>query len=1243
MSSETLLQVLQASAEFSSLYDGMRRGFAEQMVYGVAGSLKSAFLAALRERTGRPALVITATIQQAEQFREDLETWLPGQDVALFPPMEYLPFEVMAHSPEVIGQRLSVLERLARGESLIVVAPAAALYRGLTPSAVFRRSLLTLRPGQAIGRDELVARLVRQGYERVDMVESKGHVAVRGEIVDLFPLAAEYPLRVAFWGDEIEEIRRFDPATQRTVEQVDALSVGPAREFILPEDGLEPAIARIRRDLAETVARLRRIQVREAAARAGEARVEAAGAEAGGAADGEVGKGRAGRGRRRRKDVPSLPLDAVDAAQKLEERVEGHLARLQEQIYFPGLEQYATFFYDQLETLIDYFPERPLILVDEPARIRDASVEAEGREADRQAAMMERGHLLPGQLGLYIGYQELFQRCRQGSAIYFSALGRGIPGIRPANEVGLSATTVQEFHGQWPLFAEELRRWKKQGFRIVILVGTEDRQRRIRELLQEAEMESGAGAAGSPVAVPPPGGVWVGLGSLEGGFQWPGQRLVVVTDREIQGRQRRRRRGGVHGTAGATGRQGARIASYQDLQVGDYVVHATHGIGRYLGVRSETILGVTRDYLVIQYEGSDRLKIPTEQVDQIQKYIGAEGHEPRLNRLGGGEWAKVKSRVKESIREMAAELLRLAALRETLPGTAFPPDTPWQREFEDAFPYEETPDQLTAIAEIKADMEKARPMDRLLLGDVGYGKTEVALRAAFKAATAGKQVAILVPTTILAQQHYATCKSRMEGFPINLAVLNRFKSPKEQAEIIRGLAEGTIDVVIGTHRLLSDDVKFKDLGLLIVDEEQRFGVAHKERIKQLRANVDVLTLSATPIPRTLHMAMVGLRDMSIITTPPEDRYPVETFVAEYDDALVQDAIGRELSRGGQVFYVHNRIQTLDDVAARLHRLVPEARIAVAHGQMSEDRLEKIVLDFMDGEYDVLVATTIIENGIDMPQVNTIIVEDADHLGLSQLYQLRGRVGRSNRLAYAYFLYRRDKVLTEASEKRLRAIKDFTELGSGFKIAMRDLEIRGAGNILGPEQHGFIVSVGFDLYCQLLEEAVRELKGEPAPEPEIQPNIELQVDAFISDQYVPDARQKIDAYKRIIAIRSMADVEDVADELVDRFGSLPDPVKNLLDIARLRVHCNRLGITSIAQMRDRVTVKFLPSAARAVPFDRLALLNRRPEFRGRIETPRTRGGTSFTVKVGGLDARSLLRTLLLLLEQLHAEVAQTAAR
>lgn len=1215
----SLIRNLYHSPEFHSLLEGLQRGFPEQMVYGVSASAKTFLMAGLIRKTGRPSLVITSSIQQAERLREDLATWMPEQEILLFPPMEYLPFEVMAHSPEVMGQRLFVLERLAQGTRPVVVAPAQALYRSLTPHGEFHAALMMLRPGQEVGRDELLARLIRQGYERVDMVESKGHVAVRGEIMDVFPLSGEYPLRIAFWGDEIDEIRLFDPTTQRTMEKVEEAAIGPAREFILPAGDWTWAAERIRRDLDQTVKRLRRLQEKKRPAQAEEAPAEA------------PAKGR------RKKTLEALTASG-DPVLRLQERVESHLARLEQGVYFEGADQYANFFYDHLELLPDYFAEPPLIFLDEPARIRDSSAELELRDADRQMALVEKGALLPGQLGLYLNFGELLHRLKQYLVIHFSALGRGIPGIRPANEVGVTATAMQEFHGQWPLFYEELGRWKKQRYRIVILAATPERQQRLRQVMEEEGIESAFGAQGDEVVSPPEGSVWIGVGNLEGGFLWPGQRLAVVTDGDLYGRLRKRRRpiAVQAGSGERSNREVARVASYQDLKVGDYVVHVHHGIGKYLGVQSETILGVTRDYLVIQYEGTDRLKIPTEQIGQVQKYIGAEGHEPRLNKLGGTEWAKVKSRVKESIQEMAAELIRLAAIRESQPGHAFSPDTIWQRQFEDAFPYEETPDQLKAVEEIKRDMEQPHPMDRLLLGDVGYGKTEVALRAVFKAASDGKQVAVLVPTTILAQQHYATFKSRMEGFPINIAVLNRFKTAREQSQILKGLADGSIDVVIGTHRLLGADVRFKDLGLLVVDEEQRFGVQHKERIKQMRNHVDVLTLSATPIPRTLHMAMVGMREMSVITSPPENRYPVETFVAEYDEDLIREAISRELARGGQTFVVHNRVQDIEKMAAVIQRLLPEARVAVAHGQMKEDRLEQILLDFLEGEYDVLVATTIIENGVDIPQVNTIIVNDADKLGLSQLYQLRGRVGRSNRLAYAYFLYRRDKVMTEVAEKRLQAMKDFTELGAGFKIAMRDLEIRGAGNILGPEQHGFIVSVGFDLYTQLLEEAVRELKGEAPPPKEIQPSIELHVDAFISDQYVPDARQKIDAYKRIIAIRSLADAEDVADEFTDRFGSMPDPVKNLLDIARLRVLCTEVGITSVSQIRDVVTVKFLPGAGR-IPLDRYLQLNRKAPFRGRIQAKGVKVN-QFSVKVGDLDPRSLLR----LLRELIASLRDAAA-
>lgn len=1173
MLAETLLDLLHLSPEYHSLLEGLKKGYREQMVYGLSGSMKSFLAAGLRRETGRPFLLITSTIQQAERMRDDLATWLPGQESVLFPPMEYLPYEVMAHSPEVAGQRLAVLERLARGENLLVVAPAAALLRTLVPPDVFGNALMAFAVGAPINLDQVTLALARQGYERVDMVEGRGQFARRGDILDVWPLSNAAPVRIESEWDEVTRIRRFDPGTQRSVDDLQGILVGPAREFVLPVVTQEAA-HRIRADLDQAVLRLRRLKdkkQREAERRAREAHVKD-------------------------ERLAALFFDAGNAAEKLQERVEGHLERLDSEIWFEGLDQYLPYFYPNGASLLDYFKRQPLILVDEPARLREAAQELEQRDQERQVAYLERGGLLPGQMGLYLGYTEFLGRLHRWQSIHLSLMLRKVQGLEPQHMVSVTAKPMQEFHGQWPLVREELDRWHDQRYRVLMVAGTGERRERLRQTLFDAHMipsvlEPELGADGLPaLAAPSPGQICLATGSLEGGFQWPGLRLCIVTDGEIYGRTKKKRRVVAH-----TGREAARIATLQDLKVGDYVVHVNHGIGKYLGVRSEQILNATKDYIVIQYEGTDRLKIPTDQIDQVQKYIGAEGHEPRLNKLGGAEWAKVKQRVKESIREMAAELLRIQAMREAVPGYAFGADTPWQAEFEDAFPYEETPDQLQAVAEIKKDMERARPMDRLLLGDVGYGKTEVALRAAFKAAADGKQVAILVPTTILAQQHYATCRQRFGGFPIEVDVLNRFRTPREQQQVLERLVRGEVDIIIGTHRLLGDDVRFKDLGLVVVDEEQRFGVQHKEKLKMLRATVDVLTLSATPIPRTLHMSMVGMRDISVITTPPEDRFPVETYVAEFDEELVQDAVLRELHRGGQVYYVHNRVQTIEKVAARIQQLIPDARIGVGHGQMKEEQLEKVMLDFIDGEHDVLVSTTIIENGLDIARVNTLLVEDADHLGLAQLYQLRGRVGRSNRLAYAYFLYRRDKVLTEPAEKRLSAIKDFTELGSGFKIAMRDLEIRGAGNILGPEQHGFIISVGFDLYCQLLEESVRELKGEAAPPPEFQPAVELAVDAYLPDTYIMDPRQKIEAYKRIIAIRSEEDIRDVAEELTDRYGDFPEPVQNLLTIARVKLLALEHGLSSVSQLRDRVHIKLLGNQ-RPDP-GLVAMLNRK--YRGRV--------------------------------------------
>ncbi|MCL5676386.1 MAG: transcription-repair coupling factor, partial [Firmicutes bacterium] len=919
-------------------------------------------------------------------------------------------------------------------------------------------------------------------------------------------------------------------------------------------------------------------------------------------------------------------------AELLREKVEEALERLGSGLYFEGLEQYLPYFFDQSATLLDYFPRDLLVVVDEPARVKEAAEEADLQTRERQTRWLEAGGLLPGQTKLALSYGDWAYHLSGRTAIGFSLLLKAVAGSQPQNIVSVAPKPMQLFHGQWPMFKEELDRWRDQKYSVVCFVATEDRAARLREALADSDVTA---TVTSSLEDLQPGQVVITVGGLETGFQWPALRLTAVTDGEIFGRPKTRRRSQSAPPRAAeddSGQRAIRISSVRDLKVGDFVVHVNHGIGKYLGIQTETILGVTRDYLVIRYEGADRLKIPTDQIHLVQKYVGSEGHEPRLNKLGGGDWSRVKARVKESIQKMAIELLRLEALRESQPGFAYSPDSVWQKEFEDAFKYEETPDQLRAAGEIKRDMEKARPMDRLLCGDVGYGKTEVALRAVFKAIQDGKQAAVLVPTTILAQQHYNTFAERFSGYPVELGLLSRFRSPRQQEETLRRMAAGEVDVIIGTHRLLSEDVRFKDLGLLIVDEEQRFGVAHKEKIKLLRSNVDVLTLSATPIPRTMHMAMVGMRDISVIETPPEDRFPVETYVAEYNDELVRDAIGRELARGGQVYFLHNRVQTIERAASRVQTLLPDARVLFAHGQMREDQLEKVMLEFLDGEAGVLVTTTIIESGLDIANVNTLVVEDSDHLGLSQLYQLRGRVGRSNRLAYAYFLYRKDKVLTEVAEKRLQAIREFTEFGAGFKIALRDLEIRGAGNILGPEQHGFIISVGFDLYTQLLDETVRELKGEKV-EPVPEPALELAVDAYIPDAYVPDPRQKIEAYQRIMAVRRPTDAYDVEDELEDRYGAAPRPVLNLLAISRLKAMCREAGVVGLSQAKDRLTLRFAERPFIAA--DRLSALNR--QLRGRLALSQGRTSPTLTARVVTSHTDQLLEALEQLLPQLSGVV------
>ncbi|MCL6572951.1 MAG: transcription-repair coupling factor, partial [Bacillus sp. (in: Bacteria)] len=746
--------------------------------------------------------------------------------------------------------------------------------------------------------------------------------------------------------------------------------------------------------------------------------------------------------------------------------------------------------------------------------------------------------------------------------VYMSLFLRHVANTSPQNIINVSCKQMQNFHGQIHLLKAEMDRWKKGNYTVLFLGPDEERVKKLERVLEDYEINASIVGEGQHLL---PGKVQVVKGNLHTGFELSIQKIVVITEEELFNKRVKK----------TTNRQklsnAERIKSYSELKIGDYVVHVNHGIGKYLGIETLVINGIHKDYLQIHYQGTDKLYVPVEQIDLVLKYVGSEGKEPKVYKLGGSDWKKVKKKVQSTVEDIADDLIKLYAKREAAIGYAFSPDGEMQMDFETSFAYRETDDQLRSIHEIKMDMEKARPMDRLLCGDVGYGKTEVAIRAAFKAIADGKQVAFLVPTTILAQQHHETMRERFQDFPINIGLLSRFRSKKQQTETNKGLKAGTVDIVVGTHRLLSKDIVYRDLGLLIIDEEQRFGVSHKEKIKKLKTNVDVLTLTATPIPRTLHMSMLGVRDLSIIETPPENRYPVQTYVTEYNGSLVREAIERELARDGQVYFLYNRVDDIERKAEEISMLVPDARVAFAHGQMNENDLEAVMIAFLAGEYDVLVSTTIIETGVDIPNVNTLIVFDADRMGLSQLYQLRGRVGRSNRVAYAFFTYRKDKVLTEVAEKRLQAIKEFTELGSGFKIAMRDLSIRGAGNLLGAQQHGFIDSVGFDLYSQMLKEAIEERKGDQTADEKKSVEIDLGIDAYIPDTYILDGHQKIEMYKRFRGATSLEDLEELQAEMLDRFGEYPDEVSFLFKIARMKVFALLNGVEQIKQTKEEVII------------------------------------------------------------------------
>ncbi|TYL09888.1 Transcription-repair-coupling factor [Moorella thermoacetica] len=1183
MYNNSILQIIRDSEQFYAIAGGLRRGAGEVQLYGLPEGMKGLWLAAMLDEFN-PILVVTPGSEEAQRLAADIESFWPGEGIDYLPPSELLPLEVYTPSPELAAQRLKVLTNLVSGRTRILVVPVEDLLRKLPPPDTLRHSLQSLEVGQIIDREALLQKLTGLGYRREEVVEAPGQLAVRGGIIDIFPLGAEEPVRLELFGDEIDSLRRFDPVSQRSVADLRAIVVGPAQEVLPPPD-LGPGLETLKAEFSQTYATLRQRQ--------------------------------------------------PQAARELKDRVQELIAMLEAGSWPGGSSQLQPFFYPRQATLFEYFQRQPLLVLDDPARLLEEMRRREQQRLGIFTDMLAAGLALPSQGQAYLDSADLERLWQRYQRLYFSLLPRRVPGSNPRPAVGISAQTIPAFQGKLGLVVEELTRWRREGYRIILMVADPNRVVALRQALAEQGIE----ALTHPEARDTlgRGEVIMVSGRLRQGFTWPEMRLAIIGDTEIYGPIRRPRRV-------KTPREGSKISSFTDLKEGDYVVHVHHGIGRYLGLQQLDVGGVKKDYLLIQYAGKDRLYVPVDQVSLVQKYVGGEGHVPRLYRLGGNEWNKVKSRVQEAVQEMAQELLDLYARREAIPGHAFGPDTPWQREFEEAFPYTETPDQLRAIAEVKADMEKPRPMDRLLCGDVGYGKTEVAMRAAFKAVMDGMQVAVLVPTTILAQQHYETFKARFAPFPVKIAVLSCFCSPREQKVVVEALKRGEVDIVIGTHRLLSSDVNFKNLGLVIIDEEQRFGVAHKEKLKQLRYSVDVLTMTATPIPRTLHMSLAGVRDMSMIETPPEDRFPVQTYVVEYNPELVREAIRRELDRGGQVFIVHNRVQDIDRFAYHIQQLVPEARVGIGHGQMGEEELENVMLDFISGRYDVLVSTTIVENGLDIQNANTLIVDESDNFGLAQLYQLRGRVGRTNRLAYAYFTYRPDKVLGEIAEKRLAAIREFTAFGSGYKIALRDLQIRGAGNFLGPEQHGHMVAVGFDLYCQLLEEAVRKLKeqrgeGVPRPalaEPQATP-IELSVDTFLGDNYIPEATLKMELYHRLMNAGDLAAVEDIAAEMEDRYGPPPPEARNLLALTRVRILAREVGVISVNQKNREVELSF--GQHTGLRGEKLLQLN---QYFPRKLAFSSAGGLTIRVRVMGLSQEELLDLLEKVLTRIKYLVIEAAS-
>lgn len=1127
-------------AEYTDMKQDLDQGKGPVQVSGVTDSQKVHVMHEL-SKDNPWRLVVTYDDTRAKEIFDDFSYFEPN--TWLYPARDLLFYSSDIHGNLLTRQRMQVFKHLLEDEGGVVVTTVDGLMDHLLPLSRIKESCLNIMVGQTLDMEEIKHLLTGMGYERMGQVDGMGQFSVRGGILDVFPLTEEVPVRIELWGDEVDSIRSFDAESQRSIQQMDEVTIYPAAELILTKKDIEEGILCLEAD-------------------------------------------------EKKQEKAFRDQKKPEEAQRIRRAVGELVESLKEGFDVQTLDAYIRYFCRDTVSFLDYMKEVGdrvtlvssgaagkasekkqaaglALILDEPQRMKEKAETVETEFRESMSHRLEQGYILPGQADLLFSSKTVLAECHTSHSIFMTGLDQRLPGMTPKAKYSLTGKNLNSYQNSFELLIKDLTRWKKDGYRVILLSASRTRASRLAGDLREYDLRAFCPEdAGRPVA---PGEIMVTYGKLHKGFEYPLIKFVVITEGDMFGVEKRKKKRKKYNY------EGKKISSFSELSVGDYVVHESHGLGIYKGIEKIEQDHVIKDYIKVEYGDGGNLYLPATRLDGIQKYAGADAKVPKLNKLGGTEWTKTKTKVRTAVREIAKELVELYAARQDAEGFQYGPDTVWQKEFEEMFPYDETDDQLTAIDDTKRDMESKKIMDRLICGDVGYGKTEIALRAAFKAVQEEKQVVYLVPTTILAQQIYNTFVQRMKDFPVRVDMMSRFRTPGEMKKTIEGLKKGYVDIIVGTHRVLSKDVQFKNLGLLIVDEEQRFGVTHKEKIKQMKQNVDVLTLTATPIPRTLHMSLIGIRDMSVLEEPPVDRVPIQTYVMEYNDEMIREAIHRELGRGGQVYYVYNRVNNIDEVANHVASLVPDANVAFAHGQMNEHQLEKIMLDFINGDIDVLVSTTIIETGLDIPNANTMIIQDADRLGLSQLYQIRGRIGRSNRTSFAFLMYKRDKMLKEDAEKRLQAIREFTELGSGIKIAMRDLEIRGAGNILGAEQHGHMEAVGYDLYCKMLNEAVIALKGGQEEEETFETVVDCDIDAFIPDGYIKNEYLKLDVYKRISAIETDDEYMDMQDELIDRFGDIPKSVDNLLRVAELKAMAHRAYVTEVDINTQEIRIELYPKA------------------------------------------------------------------